>query len=322
MTLEESFAARIRKRYPEGLTGIIAVGGTRTTYILEHNRTKADPGRIENFEDYADFALRQYLNIIDSFFALGGQNIIVPVQAYQTFHERGDSYAAMVSRLTLTLVADRMRKYYEENLVDPYFVGIDTLLHLPPDQPAYNLGVGLRDFQQSWQYDPSRRKVIWEIAPIPLYSFWRAHEVMGQEAESKLASELLSATDMESLDKHLFSYYAQASIGTEIPVPHFYVGTNRNGDLKLRSMVPIALICGAPLRFFYLPYPSLYMTQETLKTIIEDVAFGHPSRSKQYDYREQYTPEAVMAEYRRVRELSEDPTSTIGLSRDWASDSS
>ncbi len=38
MTEIDSFADRIRERFPEGLTGIFAIGGTRTTFILEHNQ--------------------------------------------------------------------------------------------------------------------------------------------------------------------------------------------------------------------------------------------------------------------------------------------
>jgi hypothetical protein len=46
---DPSFADRIRVRYPEGLTGVFAIGGTRTTYVLEQNRQTSDPGRIDNF---------------------------------------------------------------------------------------------------------------------------------------------------------------------------------------------------------------------------------------------------------------------------------
>jgi hypothetical protein len=41
MSETQTFADRVRARFPEGLTGIIAIGGTRTTFILEYNRSTA-----------------------------------------------------------------------------------------------------------------------------------------------------------------------------------------------------------------------------------------------------------------------------------------
>ncbi len=53
MNEDAAFSARIRAAFPEGLTGIIAIGGTRTSYILENNRQQTEPGIIPIF-DYAE----------------------------------------------------------------------------------------------------------------------------------------------------------------------------------------------------------------------------------------------------------------------------
>ena len=114
----------------------------------------------------------------------------------------------------------------------------------------------------------------------------------------------------------LYRYYSQALYGTAIPAPHFSLGSNRNGDLQLRSIMPIALLCGGHFRLYYTPYPSLFMTRENLAAILENLAFGKPFRSTEIDYSGQISPELLQSEYQRVLELRTDPTSTLGMSRD------
>jgi hypothetical protein len=313
MSDEIQFAARIRERYPEGLTGIYAVGGTRTAYILERKRYSQNPGQIDDFADYAQYTLNQYLRLLKDYFELGGRNLIIPPLSYQAFYERGEEYTRIILKYTLQLIGDQATTLYEQCEADPYFVGIDTLLQLPDTQAIRGLGVKLQQFQNEWPYSPGRRKIIWEIAPIPLYSFWRADLVMPAAARREVETALNSTTDMLEMYRVLFSYYSRAALGVEIPVPHLYIGTNRNGDLKLRSMIPIALMAGGPFRLFYLPYPSLFMTRSVLQTILTDLAFGSKSSSKGYDYSGQYTSEYAQAEYRRVLELVSDPQAIVGL---------
>lgn len=310
-----SFAARIRERYPQGLTGIFAIGGTRTTYILENNRHNADPGQISDFKAYAGFILGRYLALMEAYLDLGGQNMIIPVLSYQSFHERGEEYARLVANYCLGLIGEQMVAFYQSHEVDPYFAGIDTLLQLPVSHPAHALAATLQAHQQAWPFREGRRKVIWEIAPIPLYSFWRAHAVMGEAAQAGLNNTLMAGTDLQTLHDTLYHYYAQAAYGTDLPVPHFYLGSNRNGDLKLRAMLPITLLCGDPFRMFFTPYPSLFTTRDTLQAILEDLAFGSALRSTRKDYSAQYTSELAEAEYARILSLANDPRSTLGMTR-------
>lgn len=162
---QTSFATRIRERYPEGLTGVCALGSTRTMYILEHNRQSADPGHISDLSAYGTFMLERMLDFVKSFFDLGGQNIIIPLLSYQSFEERGVEYAASMTELCLALLREKYITFYRENNYDPCFTGIDTLLHLPHDQPAYNLGAACDAFNKQWSYQEGRRKIIWEVAP-------------------------------------------------------------------------------------------------------------------------------------------------------------
>jgi len=310
-----AFAERIRAHYPEGLTGIFAIGGTRTAYILERRRGYPDPGQIDDYADYAQYTLEQYLRLVALFFELGGTNLIIPPLSYQAFYERGEEYTQIILDHTLLLISEPARRLYERVGADPVFVGIDTLRHLPEGTPFHALGDRLHRFHQEWPARPGRRKVIWEIAPIPLYSFWKAAQVMPPCEQRALAAALESATDMRDMYRALFAYYARAALGVEIPVPHFYVGTNRNGDLKLRSMVPIALLAGGPFRLFYVPYPSLFITRDVLRTILHDLAFGRAPDSKQYDYAGQLSPGWAEAEYERVQALLADPGAIAGLKR-------
>ncbi len=312
---QPSFAARIRARYPEGLTGVFAFGGTRTTFILVQNRASADPGNIKDFSAYGDLMLGQVRAFIRMFFELGGQNIIIPELTFRSFYDRGDEYADAVINLSGRLIDDEHVAFYHENDIDPYFVGLDTLLHLPKEQPAHQLGSAFRRFCAWWPYQEGRRKLIWEVAPIPLYSFFRAREVLGEAAYAALEAELAGATNMELMYRALYKYYARAAYGTDVPLPHFYLGANRNGDLKLRAMLPFALDAGGPMRLFFTPYPTYFMTRATLRAILEDLAFGNLLRSKKADYGGRYTSALVEAEYQRVMALSADPMTTLGLSR-------
>jgi hypothetical protein len=315
MTDTREFAARIHERFPEGLTGIFPIGGTRTTYVLEKNRHQPDPGRIDDFMDYATYLIERYFSFIRMYYDLGGHNMILPLFSYQGFFERGEKYAQMMYRICLWLIEDQFQDFYRANDIDPYFPGIDTLLHLPADNPAHGLGAAYATFHQQWQYREGRRKIVWEVAPIPFFSFWNAQHTLSDEARSQQASEITATTDLDVLYKQLYRFYARAAYGTELPVPHFYVGSNRNGDIKLRSPLSTSLLCGGPFRMFFTPYPTLFMKPATLQAIIEDVAYGKPRRSFQTDYQGQFTPEMAEAEYQRAMRLSADPDSTLGLTR-------
>lgn len=316
MNADTLFAARIRNRYPEGLTGIFAIGGTRTTYLLEKNRDQANPGQIQDFYAYADYLLTRYLGLITMFLELGGQNMVIPVLSHHRFFQQGNQYAEFIAHSTLDLINERSLDYYQTKQVDPYFAGIDTLLHLPPQHSGHRLGAKLRDFQQAWPYQDGRRKVIWEIASIPLFSLWKAHEVMGAEQQRQMEAEIENNADLDSVYHILYRYYARAVYGTDLPIPHFYLGTNRKGSLHLRSHLPIALLCGGPFRLFYTPYPSLFTPKETLRAMLEDLAFGKPVvQLKESDYSGQYTTELANAEYQHYMSLSADVRSTVGLMR-------
>jgi hypothetical protein len=316
METVSAFAKRIRERYPEGLTGAVPIGGTRTAYILEQNRHSENPGHIPEYAAYMDYALGRTLEFIESFIELGGQNLILSMFSYLGFSERGSEYAAQVNSMCLRAINEVSLEFYHKHEIDPYFAGIDTLLHLPEGVPERELGVKFAAFHQDWSYQLGRRKIIWEVAPIPGFSFWRAHQVMGEAAKTELENEIASTTDLVALRQQLYQYYAHAAYGTDIPVPHFYLGTNRNGDMKLRSLLPISLLAGGPFRLYYLPYPTLFIRRETLRSILEDLAFRKPAlRSNEIDYGERYSSELAEAEYQRYLDLSANPASVVGLTR-------
>jgi hypothetical protein len=317
-----SFADRIRERYPEGLTGVFAPGGTRTAFILEQQRNQENPGVIPDFAEYADNAFDRLFEQIEMFFELGGQNLIIVLFSFQSFYERGEEYAEQAARLCLRVIDNTKAAFYQQHNIDPYFVGIDTLHHLPKEQFAHQLGLEFETFQHNWNYQEGRRKVIWEVAPIPLFTFWRAHQVMGEQAQLALEASLEQSTDMQDMHDKLYRYYARAVYGTDIPMPQFYLGSNRNGDMKIRSMLPIAMLCGGPFRMFFTPYSSHFITRELLQAILEDLAFGKPLRSTKMDYSGQITSELLEAEYQRILQLSADPHNVLGLVRNAQSDGS
>src|SRR4051812_31061503 len=88
LVVDKEFTERIRERYPEGLTAILAIGATRTTYILEHNRESETPGKITDFNLYVDTLLSSCIKFLESYLELGGQNMIVPFFSYQALKEK------------------------------------------------------------------------------------------------------------------------------------------------------------------------------------------------------------------------------------------
>lgn len=318
--MDTSFAERIRQRFPEGLTGILVIGGTRMTYALQTNRDSRNPGHIADMEAYALDMLRQYFRLIDWYYELGGHNLIIPPLAYQRFTSYDRAYMRQMTGMMRLLVEGFALDYYVQNEVDPYFVGLDTLLKLPADNAAHSMAAALTDFQRGWQYGEGRRKLLWEVAPIPLYTFWTLQQALEPEARAQIDAALSATDDLEQVYRLLYSVYARALYGTDLPIPHFYLGTNRNGDLKLRSMAPIALLNGADTRFYYTPYPSLFTTRDTLQTVIADVAFAETMSSKDADYSERFTQDVARAEYERIMALSADPSTTVGLVRTVGTD--
>lgn len=316
-------AERIRERFPEGLTGILAIGGTRTAFILEYNRQSENPGQIDSFEVYVKKLVGRTTEFLKNFLELGGQHMIVPLYYYQGLKEkRGEAYAEAVLEPILRGVVESFVPFYNEYQVDPYFAGIDTLLRLPENELGYQFGKGLAEFQQSWNYQEGRHKLIWEVAPIPLFSLWRAPQVMGAEETDLMEQQLENAQSLGEISGILYRYYARALYGTDIPMAHFYLGTNRNGDLKMRSILPMTLYDGGPFRMYYTPYPSLFTTRETMAVILEDLAFGKQISSLTADYRDKFSKEVVEAEYAYFTSLKEEPRSTLGLMRQLAAGAS
>ncbi len=311
------FQERIRQRYdPEGgLTGVFAIGGTRTTYILDQNRHAAEPGHIEDFEAHTQYLQRRYWDLIRMFFDLGGRNMILTAFSFRSFEERGPEYAALVVPQVLKMIGPAFQAFYREQRIDPYFVGVDTLnLDISP-APVRAMSQAVARFMQEWAYQPDHYKLIWEIASIPNYSLWQLIRNMSGEAQAALEAELNAQTSMEGIARILHRRFSCAIYGIELPMPHFYLGTNRNGDLKWRSPMPLALAGGEYLRMFYTPYPTLFITRETMQTFLEDLAFATRLQALKKDYAGQYTPQLAEQEYQRVVDLASRADTLVGLSR-------
>lgn len=309
------FARRIRERYPEGLTGLFAIGATRRTYILERNRHSENPGHIVDFSEQAAYLQTKYFDFIRQFFDLGGQNMLIAALSFRSFFERGGEYAELVSQEVLRLADETAASFYKSQQIDPYFVGLDTLRTLPADSPAHQTALQLDEFQRGWSYAEGRRKLLWEIASIPLYTFWQAYSTLTPEEQMALESEVDTAPGLNDVFHRLYQRFGKLAYGTEIPVPHFYLGTNMSGDLKFRTPMSLALTGGDYLRMFYVPYPTLFMGKAAMRTMLNDLAFGKRFHSLKTDYSGRYTPELAEMEYARIQELAADPTAILGLSR-------
>lgn len=312
---DAAFAQRIRECYPEGLTGIFAIGATRRTYILEKQRLVSDdPGRIDSFPDMGAFLLDRYFAFCGDFFALGGQNMIIGALSYRSFFERGPEYAQRVIPEVLRLIGDEAIAYYQKLDVDPYFIGLEVLLRQPENSATHVMAGQFRQFMQSWPYQEGRRRIVWEIASIPLLTFWDILTRMTAAEREAMEAELQANPDFPSVQATLHKHFSHAVYGTPLPLPQLYVGTNMSGDLKFRAPLPLALSGGEYLRAYYTPYPTLFMTRENLKLILEDLAFADRLHApKSVDYSGKYTRELADAEYLRITGLAADPSSILGM---------
>jgi hypothetical protein len=305
------FAAKIQAHYPEGLTGIFAIGGTRRTFILDQNRHLSDPGQID-FNAMGTYLQTKYFEFANMFFGLGGQNMIITALSFRSFYERGPAYAEGVTRELRHLFDQEAIAYYTSNNIDPYFVGIDTLKFVSVPEMR-QLEQELRTFTESWQYNPAHKKLLWEIASIPLYTFWSQHQTDEQTEAQKL--NFTSDSGIDQVWTQLYEAYAMAGYGTKLPLPHFYLGNNPSGDLKWRSPMPISLSGGEHNRMYFVPYPLLFMQQNVLQAILNDLAFAERHHSRNKDYKGQYTQALAETEYQRILALANDPSAVLGLTR-------
>jgi hypothetical protein len=140
-------------------------------------------------------------------------------------------------------------------------------------------------------------------------------QTMTPEARAALDARLAQVTKLDDMHTMLYQHFAREIYGVDMPMPHFYLGTNKSGDLKWRSPMPIFLSGGEYMRMFYTPYPTLFITPETMQAILEDLAFGKRLYSVKTDYKGRYTSELAQQEYERIEMLSRDPETTIGFSR-------
>ncbi len=315
---ETTFSERIRARYPEGLTGMFAIGATRRTYILEQQRhLPDDPGQIRDFGTMTAYLYRRYQEFATTFYNLGGQNMIISGLSYRSFFERGEEYARKVSPEVARLIDDQSVAFYREQQIDPYFIGLEVLSGSASNPVIRDVVAQLQAFTDQWDYAPTHRKLFWEIAAIPLLSFWQVFQAMSAAERAALDDQLQHSTDLPTIQQTLYQHFTRAVLGAEVPMPHFYLGTNMSGDLKFRSPLMLALTGGEYLRAYYTPYPTLMMPPSTFESLLNDLAFGELMNSPTaYDYSGRYSAELIGAEYERIQALVNDPSVIQGMRRE------
>jgi hypothetical protein len=312
--------ARIRERYPQGLTGIFSVGATRTSFILEHNRENENPGEITDFNAYVRYGIDSSLRFLNMFFEMGGSHALATIASFQILEDkRGPHYPELAAQQSQLLYDGSAQEFYRQHQIDPYFTGIDILLLRPEGSPQHRMAKAVVAFQKTWDYQPDHHRLVWEIAPMPLYTFRLVDELMGEAARLEFDEKLEQALgNYNQMYQLLYDYYATAAYGTPVPAPQFYLASNRNGDMKPRAFLPFSLEASAELRMYFTPYPLLFMTHESLEVILEDLLVEKRLRSYQADYKDRFTPEMAQQMYRHFKDLASDPTTTLGLSRNTA----
>jgi hypothetical protein len=281
----------------QSLTAIIAIGGTRTAYSLHTGQAS-----ITDFSDYSHWLLSQYQRIISDYLELGGSHLIIPALSWQSFIQRGEKYSKAITKAVELLIGQEMCEFYKAHDLAVRCAGIDTLFQLPKDSPEHQLACQLNAFNETW--NTGSHYLVWEIAPIPTYSILQAGLALDD-----------SSKPLEALHDDLYEQLAPSVYGLPMPKPDLYIGSARNGDIKLRAMLPFALAAGGEMRFYYLPYPSLLMPREALKTILEDLQQGIADRAPTaFDYTDVLSEEAIVQK-RAMVQASIERNEILGLRR-------
>src|SRR5258708_11773899 len=247
------------------------------------------------------------------FFELGGQNMIIAASSFRAFAgQRGPEYLNWIAKAVSNLHNDNFQRFYRENGIDPYFIGIDVFLAQKTESAAQKMAQGMRDFQKSWPYARGRFKLIWESGRVCMDSV--INSILADD-QSQLKALLAQTEDLEKLFRLIYERYAPEIYGAAMPLADFYLGTNKSGDLKIRSPMPFTLTGGEYMRSYYTPYPTLFIRPETMRHILNDLAFGERFQSLKADYSGRYTSELAQSEYDRIMALCSNPETTIGLSR-------
>lgn len=316
-TDETDFANRVRSHFPEGLTGVISPGGTRSAYILAYNRHNKNPGKID-FADYAEKTFISYCQLLLNFFELGGQNIIDAAPPLGLALTRSPEYIQKMTQYYLTYISQPMQDSYRKMQIDPYFVGLEAIMDSNSTSVLHQYGQRLIDFMETWPYNAGNRKLIFEISPIPLYSLWHSFQAMSASDREHLDNQLRSEveTDFNKLNNTLYRYFIRAIYGFELPPPHFTLSTNAKGSCKAYLSMPTLFSSGINMKFFYTPYSPIHMKRGALKRIIEDLIAPKQSVSHEMDYRTQSLSSQNMATaFVAMQELIDDFDSILGLTK-------
>lgn len=308
----EILRTRIHERFPNGLTAVLATGGSRTWYILKHQQHHDNPGHIENLDEFMDVAHRANCHFIQMYLDCGGSHAIVPLFSPFQTNMRTEKYLEATWRNVCLLIDDETQKFYRDNDIHPYFAGLDTLLRLPHRHVLSQMATKLMQFQHNWV--GGTNNLIWEFAPVPLYTLWQTIRNLSDAEHHKIEIDIETfGTDLAAIHQLLYKRFAPVAYGTDFQSPHLYIGTNRNRDLKLRIHWPLSLDMTEGTRLYFTPYPSFFMTQDGMASVLEDVLSTKTFRSANTDYRGMISRQQAQGMYERFTRLASDKSNITGL---------
>lgn len=281
----------------------IAIGGTRTAYLIDRHLTD---GKIMDFHDYTKYSLHQYKRIIANYLSLEGQHLILPVYAWQLLIERGEKYAEVSVRALEMLITPEMSQFYSEYNIQPHFAGLEVL-QMSSNPILRQVAENFQNFENQYQYSPDKHHLVWEIAPMPLLTF----------GQNSFPQKVTNTDDIAGLHDNLYKHYAKIAYKAQLTPPDIYIGSAKNGDLKIRSMFPMALGAGEDTRFYFLEYPSVLITKEHLRLIMEDAR--QAEYMKTYDYEDVMNEEKLNELKNRYQKMMED-NSILGITFNYEAD--
>ena len=108
------------------LCGLLALGGTRRSFVFSQNRHAADPGKID-YAAYAQFVLDRYLAILTDYFSLGGTVAVMRLMDRSIYVNRGDAYADMALNHMRMLADQQALAAYDELGCGVAFAGLEDV---------------------------------------------------------------------------------------------------------------------------------------------------------------------------------------------------